>query len=87
MIYLCDGVVSPHFQTWSNNMGKASEPKITDAKESDFTCVTFEPDLTRFKMEKLDKDTIDLFTRRAYDIAASSKGVKVVLNGKRLPVQ
>lgn len=67
-------------------MGKTVDPKISDAKDSDFTCVTFEPDLTRFKMEKLDKDIVDLFTRRAYDIAASTKGVKVVLNGKRLPV-
>ena len=67
-------------------MGKASEPKITDAKESDFTCVTFEPDLSKFKMDKLDQDVVDLFTRRAYDIAAATKGVKVILNGKRLPV-
>lgn len=68
-------------------MAKASEPKISDAKDSDFTCVTFEPDLSKFKMERLDKDIVDLFTRRAYDIAASSKGgVKVMLNGKRLPV-
>ncbi|KAF6031209.1 TOP2B [Bugula neritina] len=74
-------------QTWSNNMAKASEPKISDAKEQDFTCVTFEPDLSKFKMEKLDRDIVDIFTRRAYDIAASSKGgVKVFLNGKRLPV-
>lgn len=67
-------------------MGKASEPRITDAKDSDFTCITFEPDLQRFKMDKLDDDIVALFTRRAYDIAASGKGVKVMLNGKRLPV-
>lgn len=67
-------------------MGKASEPKISDAKDSDFTCITFEPDLSKFKMEKLDRDIVDLFTRRAYDIAATSKGVRVVLNGKRLSV-
>ena len=67
-------------------MSKAKEPKVAEAKEADYTCVTFEPDLSKFKMEKLDKDIVDLFTRRAYDIAASSKGVKVILNGKRLPV-
>ena len=74
------------FQTWQENMTKTKEPTITDAKESDFTSVTFFPDLAKFKMEKLDDDTVALFTRRAYDIAAVSKGVKVFLNGKRLPV-
>ena len=67
-------------------MGKATEAKIFPSKEEDFTSITFEPDLEKFKMTILDKDTVDLFSRRAYDIAASSKGVKVFLNGKRIPV-
>ena len=67
-------------------MGKTSEPKITAARGEDFTCVTFHPDLQKFKMERLDKDIVDLFTRRAYDIAASAKGVRVFLNGKRVAV-
>lgn len=67
-------------------MTKTKEPTITDSKNEDFTCVTFHPDLPKFKMETLDKDTVDLFTRRAYDIAAAAKGVKVFLNGKKLNV-
>jgi len=67
-------------------MGKTREPTITENKTEDFTAVTFHPDLSKFKMNILDKDTVDLFTRRAYDIAATSKGVKVILNGKRVPV-
>ncbi|XP_076089430.1 DNA topoisomerase 2-alpha-like isoform X1 [Mytilus galloprovincialis] len=74
-------------QTWIDNMGKTKEPTITDSKNEDFTSVTFYPDLKKFKMSSLDKDTVDLFTRRAYDIAAASKGVKVFLNGKKLPVK
>ncbi|CAG5118293.1 unnamed protein product, partial [Candidula unifasciata] len=74
-------------QTWSDNMSKTKEPTITDSKESDFTSVTFYPDLEKFKMDKLNDDVVALFTRRAYDIAASSKGVKVFLNGKRVPVK
>jgi hypothetical protein len=35
----------------------------------DFTCITFKPDLGRFKMDSLDKDIIALFTKRAYDMA------------------
>ncbi|XP_061616843.1 DNA topoisomerase 2-beta isoform X1 [Phyllopteryx taeniolatus] len=73
-------------QTWQNNMSKSSEPKIKFFDGDDFTCVTFQPDLSKFKMEKLDKDTVALLTRRAYDVAGSCKGVKVTLNGKKLPV-
>ena len=73
-------------QAWSDNMTKAGEPKILSNKGEDYTCITFIPDLDKFQMEALDKDIVALFTRRAYDIVASSKGVKVFLNGKRLPV-
>ncbi|XP_035490607.1 DNA topoisomerase 2-beta isoform X1 [Scophthalmus maximus] len=73
-------------QTWQINMSKTSDPKIKFFDGDDFTCVTFQPDLSKFKMEKLDKDIVALLTRRAYDIAGSCKGVKVTLNGKKLPV-
>lgn len=68
-------------------MVKTEEPKIGVDKDEDFTCITFYPDLSKFRMDKLDKDIVDLFTRRAYDIVASARGVKVILNGKRLPVR
>ncbi|XP_074640102.1 DNA topoisomerase 2-alpha-like isoform X2 [Tubulanus polymorphus] len=74
-------------QTWTTNMTKTTEPKINDAKADDFTCVTFYPDLAKFKMDTLNRDIVDIFTRRAYDIAAASKGVKVFLNGKKLPIK
>ncbi|KAE8284378.1 DNA topoisomerase 2-alpha [Larimichthys crocea] len=41
---------------------------------------------TCFKMSILDKDTVALMTRRAYDIAGATKGVRVFFNGKRLPI-
>ena len=66
-------------------MGKAEEEIIKSSKD-DYTKVTFKPDLARFKMTELDKDTVSLLTRRAYDIAGCTKGVKVYLNGKLLPV-
>ncbi|XP_034948461.1 DNA topoisomerase 2 [Chelonus insularis] len=74
-------------QTWGNNMGKASEPRIKDFNGEDFTKVTFSPDLSKFKMEKLDDDIVALMSRRAYDVAASARGVKVFLNGSRVPVK
>ncbi|XP_011135016.1 DNA topoisomerase 2 isoform X1 [Harpegnathos saltator] len=74
-------------QTWGNNMGKASEPRIKEYHGEDFTKVTFSPDLSKFKMQSLDEDIVALMSRRAYDVAASSKGVKVYLNGTRVPVK
>ncbi|KAK2090239.1 DNA topoisomerase 2-beta, partial [Saguinus oedipus] len=73
-------------QTWMNNMMKTSEAKIKHFDGEDYTCITFQPDLSKFKMEKLDKDIVALMTKRAYDLAGSCKGVKVMFNGKKLPV-
>ncbi|GCB74640.1 hypothetical protein scyTo_0003731 [Scyliorhinus torazame] len=73
-------------QTWTNNMGDAQEAKIRSFDGDDYTCITFRPDLPKFKMETLDKDIVAIMSRRAYDIAGTCKGVKVFLNGKKLPV-
>ncbi|KAK3529180.1 hypothetical protein QTP70_019422 [Hemibagrus guttatus] len=73
-------------QTWFNNMGRAGEAKIKPFSGEDFTCISFQPDLSKFKMVSLDRDTVALLTRRAYDIAGSTKGVKVFLNGTKLPL-
>ncbi|XP_026468144.1 DNA topoisomerase 2 [Ctenocephalides felis] len=76
-----------HFkQVWGSNMSKASEPKIKDS-DSDFTKVTFTPDLNKFKMDKLDDDIVSLMSRRAFDVAASTRGVKVFLNGTKVPIK
>lgn len=68
-------------------MTKEKEPFITKASGEDFTRITFKPDLAKFKMTELDDDIISLMSRRAYDVAGSTKGVKVYLNGKLLPVK
>ncbi|KAF7704937.1 DNA topoisomerase 2-alpha [Silurus meridionalis] len=73
-------------QTWYDNMGRTGEAKIKPFSSDDYTCITFQPDLSKFKMESLDRDTVALLTRRAYDIAGATKGVKVFLNGTKLPV-
>uniref|UniRef100_A0A2P2I0M0 DNA topoisomerase 2 n=1 Tax=Hirondellea gigas TaxID=1518452 RepID=A0A2P2I0M0_9CRUS len=74
-------------QTWGNNMSKTSDPKIKDFGGTEFTKVTFSPDLVKFKMDCLDQDTVSLLSRRAYDIAASTAGIKVYLNGKKIPIK
>ncbi|CAD5230247.1 unnamed protein product [Bursaphelenchus okinawaensis] len=74
-------------QTWTNNMTATEDPEITKNEAEDFTKVTFCPDLKMFKMEKLDDDIVSLMCRRAFDIAGSTKGVKVYLNNKLVPCQ
>ncbi|VDN37847.1 unnamed protein product, partial [Gongylonema pulchrum] len=74
-------------QTWKDNMTKDKDPSVTKASGEDFTRVIFKPDLAKFRMSELDDDIVALMSRRAYDVAGSTKGVKVYLNGKLLPVQ
>ncbi|KAM9210098.1 DNA topoisomerase 2-alpha [Dugong dugon] len=74
-------------QTWMDNMGKAGEMELKPFSGEDYTCITFQPDLSKFKMQSLDKDIVALMVRRAYDIAGSTKDVKVFLNGNTLPVK
>ena len=72
---------------WQNNMYKKGTAKVSPTEGSDFTKITFEPDLQKLgKMTHLDKDTVSVLTRRAYDLAATS-GCKVFLNGVRLSVK
>ena len=78
-------------QTFRDNMTVREEPVVSSLgkKEGEFTCVTFTPDLARFKMERLDDATVGLLSKRAYDVAGCASGfpgkpLKVYLNGERL---
>ena len=75
-------------QKFYNNMLKFDEPKIEDYSKDDYTCITFEPDLMRFGMDKLDDDIVSLFEKRVFDMAGvTPKSVSVYLNGKKLNVK
>ncbi|EFO86230.1 CRE-TOP-2 protein [Caenorhabditis remanei] len=74
-------------QTWVKNMTREKEPDIKKSDSEDFTRITFQPDLSKFKMDELDDDICHLMARRAYDVAGSTKGVTVFLNGERVPVK
>ena len=67
-------------------MTKTVEPKIKETDRNDYTSIAYHPDLAKFKMEKLDDDTVALMTKRAYDVAGCVRGVNVHLNGKKLSV-
>ena len=75
-------------QKFYDNMLKFDKPEIKDYSGEDFTSITFEPDLSRFGMEKMDEDIIALFKKRVYDMAGiTPKGVNVYLNKEKLQVE
>nr|NVI79318.1 topoisomerase 2 [Cucujiformia] len=74
-------------QVWENNMLKANDPQVRDFSGEEYTKIAFSPDLEKFGLTKLDEGMIGLLSRRAYDVAASTHGVKVFLNGTRIPVK
>ena len=77
-------------QVFKNNMSEKSKPEIKKYSGSDFTCVTFKPDLARFKMDFMDDDIVSLLCKRVYDIAGTNTaaGAKlgVYLNDKKVNI-
>ncbi|EGG19554.1 DNA topoisomerase II [Cavenderia fasciculata] len=71
-------------QTFTKNMKQRDEPVIESyTKATDYTKITFHPDLARFGMTRLDDDdNLELLTKRVYDIAGCNQSLKVYLNGK-----
>jgi len=66
-------------------MTKDQDCEVTSSSESEYTKITFKPDLAKFKMHELDDDIISLMARRAYDVAGTT-GIKVYLNDEVVPV-
>ena len=69
------------------------EPEIKKVSSgTDFTCISFKPDLARFKMDRLDEDIVALLSKRVYDIAgtnSTSQGsrLNVFLNGTKIEIK
>ena len=82
-----DSIRKKHFiQTYRNNMKIKETPIIKDYKETPYTKITFQPDLERFKIDKLDDDFIKLIEKRAYDLAGcTDKKLDVYLNDSKIP--
>ena len=73
-------------QTYKNNMFEVGEPLVQPSKAKSYTMISFIPDFPRFKCKKLTKDTIALFKRRVYDIAACTN-VNVYLNDEIIKIK
>jgi len=67
-ISTCDGT-DKFDQTFSNNMAKRTTPKISKSAKG-FTKISYFPDLARFKMKFIGKDSHDMMFKRCLDIAA-----------------
>ena len=73
-------------QTWTDNMRKTTEPKITDTKlTKGFTKVTYFPDFKQLGLSSYTKDIINLYSKYVIDAAMLTK-VKVYLNDELIPV-
>ena len=74
-------------------MNERMEPEIKKVSSgTDFTCISFKPDLARFKMDRLDEDIVALLSKRVYDIAgtnSTSQGsrLNVFLNGTKIEIK
>ena len=61
------GLSQKHKQTWTDNMGKCDNAKITKySRGEEYTRVTFTPDLKRFGMTAIDPYLPTCFVRKLY---------------------
>lgn len=75
-------------QVFEANMSKKNPPTISSWSKKDFTCITFKPDLARFKMSSLDDDIVALFKKRVYDVAGvTDKSLRVYLNDEKISIK
>lgn len=82
------GTLQKYKQTWTNNMGTCGKAKITkNSKGEEYTRITFKPDLKRFGMDRIDEDTASLLRKRVFDLAGTTKDVKVFLDDDRLKIK
>ncbi|KAM9987338.1 hypothetical protein ACTFIZ_005365 [Dictyostelium cf. discoideum] len=75
-------------QTFTNNMRSKEDPRITSYQnKTDYTKITFYPELDRFGMVDFDDDLVALLSKRVYDIAGCNPTLKVSLNDEELGIR
>jgi len=68
-------------------MSRKEGPFLEDYDGHDYTCITFVPDLKKFRLHKISKDFLSLMQKRVYDLAGViSDKVKVFYNHKLVDV-
>jgi DNA topoisomerase-2 len=78
-----------YVQEWSNHMSEKTKPKITAlGRKKPYTTVTFQPDLSYFKIDCLSPDMIALMKKRLVDIGfASHSKIKTFYNGEPITIK
>ena len=74
-----------YYQKFTSNMYQKDEPVITAVtnKQIPYTKISFVADFAKFGIENLTDDIIELFQKRAYDLArCAGGGIKVYFNDK-----
>lgn len=75
-------------QEFTDNLSTIKKPKITKVKGKPYTKIQFKLDFERFGIKGITEDIVDLFRKRAYDMAAvTDKSVKVRFNNEMIPVR
>lgn len=75
-------------QVFNKNMSIKGKPVVKSGNKKDnWTKITFYPDLEKFDMTCFDADIVSLLKKRVYDVAGINPGIKVYLNGEKLPVK
>lgn len=74
-------------QIIKNNMREITKPTIKDSNDKSYTSITYYPELSRFKFDKIDDDSKSLMIKRCLDIAVYNPKIRVIVNGKTLPIK
>jgi DNA topoisomerase-2 len=77
-IRTCDGK-NAFEQTFSNNMRERTQAKIVKWKDH-FTEIFYIPDLSRFSLEKIDADHVEMMRKRCIDLAACNPSLTISFN-------
>lgn len=84
----CDGK-KKYKQIVKNNMQSIGTPTVKDVDKGtkSYTKITYYPDVERFGLKEIDEDSISLMIKRCLDIAVYNPKVRVIVNGKTIPVK
>lgn len=74
-------------QTYKNNMNDKTKHIISES-DKNYTKIVYYPDFSRFEMDKKISDsTLSILLKRCIDVAAYCPKVKVIFNGKTIPIK
>lgn len=80
-IRTCDGT-NAFEQVFSNNMRSRGEPRLVPWK-TNFTEISYTPDIARFEMSSIDNEHIEMMRRRCIDLAACNPKLKISFNNTK----